>query len=154
MLARVDRAMQGLAIDTMATAVLASIDPAVAGTGGRRRLRWSNAGHLSPLLLRADGNVQSLDEPPELLLGLDPRTTRTDHEQVLLPGDTILLCTDGLIERRGSDPDDDLDRLRDILSDLAGLPLDEMADTVLAKMIAGATPSDDVALLAVRVQSP
>ena len=155
-LSRVDRAMQGLAIDTMATAVLASIDTVDphAAKGGGRRLRWSNAGHLSPLLLRVDGRVQSLDHPPELLLGLDPRTPRTDHEQLLLPGDTILLCTDGLVERRGSDPDDDLDRLRGVLSDLAGLPLEEMADMVLAKMLAGATPSDDVALLAVRVLSP
>ena len=152
-LTRVDRAMQGLAIDTMATAVLASIDaPDADDACGSRQLRWANAGHLAPLLLRADGHVKSLDHPPELLLGLDPSTVRSDHEQSLLPGDTLLLFTDGLVERRGSDPDDDLTRLCDVLSDLAGLPLDELADMVVAKMIAGATASDDVALIAVRVQ--
>ena len=152
-LTRVDRAMRGLAIDTMATAVLASINaPETDDACGSRRLRWSNAGHLAPLLLRADGHVRSLDHPPELLLGLDPSTLRSDHEQLLMPGDTVLLFTDGLVERRGSDPDDDLARLCGVLSDLASLPLDELADVVVAKMIAGATASDDVALIAVRVQ--
>ena len=65
-------------------------------------------------------------------------------------GVTVLLFTDGLIERRDSDIDDGMERLVDALADLADLPLQELCDRVLERMVEG-HPDDDVALVAVRL---
>ena len=66
------------------------------------RLTWSNAGHLPPLLLPPDGRACLLEREPDLLLGVEPTTTRQDHTVLLPPGSTVLLYTDGLVERRGT----------------------------------------------------
>jgi serine phosphatase RsbU (regulator of sigma subunit) len=68
----------------------------------------------------------------------------------LPPGSTVLLYTDGLVERRGSTLDDGTERLVGHLADLAGAALDELCDAVLHRMVQG-TPQDDVALVAVRI---
>lgn len=153
-LGRVDRAMRGLQIDTMASVVLARVEqrPEDGGAqpGDERWLRWSNAGHPPPMLLRADGRVEVLDREPDLLLGLDPATTRADHLERLEPGDTVLLYTDGLIERRDSPLDTGLARLRQTLSALAGVPLEQMCDELLTRMLASTDPEDDIAMLAIR----
>jgi serine phosphatase RsbU (regulator of sigma subunit) len=65
-------------------------------------------------------------------------------------GTTVLLYTDGLIERRDADLDRGLVRLRDSLIELAGLPLEELLDEVLERLVDG-RPEDDVALVAVRL---
>lgn len=152
-LARVDRAMRVLQIDTMATAVLARIeqDPAdrSALPGGRRRLRWSNAGHPPPMLLRTDGTVDVLEVDPDLLLGLEPGIERHDHAVAMFPGDTLFLYTDGLVERRDSSLEAGLRRLRSTLEELAGVPLEELCERVVARMVPK-RQDDDVALLALR----
>ena len=155
-LRRVDAAMAGLQIDTMATVVLARVEQTAADRaappGGGRRLRWSNAGHPPPVILRAAGGVETLDvgdAPPDLLLGLDPGTTRSEHDVIFGPGDTVLLYTDGLVERRGSPLDSGLARLRQSLATLGGLPLEALCDAVLDRMVSGEY-EDDVALLAIK----
>lgn len=156
-LSRADAAMRGLAIDTMATALLATLVPParVPGSHGGADagwgVTWASAGHLPPLLARTDGTVQVLTTEPELLLGLDTGAARSDHTCRLERGETFLLFTDGLVERRGSDLLDDVDRLGEVLGRLAGSTLDELADGLLGAMLGGSRPADDVALLAVRV---
>ncbi|WP_328918605.1 serine/threonine-protein phosphatase [Streptomyces jietaisiensis] len=79
----------------------------------RGLLRWTCAGHPPPLLVRR-GGVRFLDPPPEgpgLPLGVLPGTPYTAAETPLRPGDVVLLYSDGLIERRGSDLDRDASRL-------------------------------------------
>jgi serine phosphatase RsbU (regulator of sigma subunit) len=61
-----------------------------------------------------------------------------------------VLYTDGLVERRGSTLDAGMARLVAAVHDVAGLPLDEVCDGLLARMLDG-RPEDDVALVAVRV---
>jgi len=145
-----DRALQGLAVDTLATAVLAQVrqDRALS-EAGLRALHWSNAGHPPPLLLLPDGRASLLQHEPDLLLGLDPTSPRTDHEVLLPPGAAVLLYTDGLVERRGESLDDSLERLRVAAEECAGLPLAQLCDGLLA-MLAD-DPDDDVALVALRV---
>lgn len=149
-LTRVERAARGLAVDSLASVVLARIertpDLPVVGT---RTLRWSNAGHLPPVLLYPDGTSAVLDTPADLLLGVDPGTSRSDHTVELPDGSTLLLFTDGLIERRGESLDDGLAGLRAAVRDLAGAGLDELCDTLLARLAPHAG-EDDIALLAVR----
>ncbi|MFL6071988.1 MAG: SpoIIE family protein phosphatase [Mycobacteriales bacterium] len=72
-----------------------------------RTLRWANAGHPPPVLVRAE-------EPRPLaggvgpMLGVDPDATYTETAERLLLDDMLLLFTDGLIERRRSTPQDNL----------------------------------------------
>jgi serine phosphatase RsbU (regulator of sigma subunit) len=149
-LGRVDRAMAGLQVDTMATGVLGRIEQEEADrASGRRRLRWSNAGHPPPVVLRADGSIEVLDRPSDLLLGIEPESERTDHCLDLHDGDTLLLYTDGLVERRDSPLDHGLARLRQALTALSDRPLQQLCDEVLERLLP-AQPEDDVALIAVR----
>ncbi|SDQ06601.1 PP2C family protein-serine/threonine phosphatase [Quadrisphaera sp. DSM 44207] len=82
--------------ERFATAVIARLDLA---TG---RLRWINAGHPPPLLLRA-GALTALSEcSPELPLGLQ-EAKASCCEARLEPGDRVLLHTDGIVEARSPD---------------------------------------------------
>jgi hypothetical protein len=149
-LRRTEQTARGLAVDTLATAVLARIEriPDVPVTGARQ-LRWSNAGHPPPLLLAPDGTTRVLDdESADLMLGVDPDTERTESTTELPVEHTLLLYTDGLIERRGASLDEGIAALREALTDLGTATLDELCDTLLARMVGGT--EDDVALVAVR----
>lgn len=149
-LARVDRALTQLDVDTLATAVLAHLEPADDGAeGGSWTLRWSSAGHLPPAVLRADGTVRLLSAAPEQLLGLGVAGSRTTHETTLAVGDTVLLYTDGIVEHGRSDIDTGLDRLTHALEDLTDVPLEEFCSQLQARVAPEGT-DDDIALLAVR----
>jgi PAS domain S-box-containing protein len=161
-LTELDRAVQGLALDTLATAVVARLetdDPRTAGgredsrmRAGEVLLRWASAGHPPPVVLTADGEVCALDaEGPDLLLGVAPDCARTDRSVVLGPGTTVLLHTDGLVERRDRDLDAGTEELLEVLRSCASLPLEELCDRVLGRMFLP-DAEDDVALLAVRLR--
>jgi serine phosphatase RsbU (regulator of sigma subunit) len=144
-----DWAMRDLAVGALATVILAKIEQSPAEAArGLRTLRWSNAGHLPPLLVHRDGRTELLTRPANLLLGLGMDVTRHDHTQQLDPGDTVLLYTDGLVERRGEHLDDGLRRLADTAGRLVHLPLQQLCDELLDRLVVGS--EDDVALLAVR----
>lgn len=149
-LTALDGALRDLRVSGLATAVLATIDRAEPGRD--RLLRWSNAGHPPPVLIAADGTASLLEAEPDLLLGLDAGTDRADHELPLPAGSTLLLFTDGLVERRGVGLDDGLRWLVDACASLADLSADRLCDELLASL--QAEVDDDVALLAVRVLPP
>jgi serine phosphatase RsbU (regulator of sigma subunit) len=151
-LTALDRAMRDLAVDSLATAVLATIEQRPEDAArGVRLLRWSNAGHPPPLLISPEGAVTLLEHEPDLLLGLDPTTPRADHVLEIRAGATVLLYTDGLVERRGVPIDAGLAWLAGEAGRVAGLPLEQVCDELLAGL-AGAV-EDDVALLAVRAHA-
>jgi hypothetical protein len=79
-------------LERLVTGVLAHLD---LGSG---RLRWVNAGHPPPLLLRGGRMVKELAGRPEPPLGLGLRTATTVHEEALEPGDRLLAYTDGVVE--------------------------------------------------------
>jgi serine phosphatase RsbU (regulator of sigma subunit) len=149
-LARADRTAAGLALDTMATAVVAHVArPSPADADAGRVVRWSNAGHPPPAVLRADGSVDVLRAPSEPLLGVLPDGPRTDHSTVLHDGDTLVLYTDGLVERRGRDPDVGLALLAQALDGHQHDGLEVLCEAVLTAL--GARDhDDDVVLVAVR----
>jgi serine phosphatase RsbU (regulator of sigma subunit)/PAS domain-containing protein len=118
---------------------------------GVTRMRWANAGHLPPLVINPDGSVAELATwRGDLLLGVDPDALREESVVTLDRGATVLLFTDGLIERRDADLDAGMARLREALRELAGRPLQELLDQVLHRLVDG-RPEDDVALVAVRL---
>jgi PAS domain S-box-containing protein len=147
-----DASMTTLLMRTLATAAVARFEQTDdERRRGVTRMRWANAGHLPPLVVNPDGTVAELASwSGDLLLGVDAGVTR--HEQVVTldRGATVLLYTDGLIERRDADLDAGLERLREALADLADLPLQELLDEVLDRLVHG-RPEDDVALVAVRL---
>ncbi len=151
-LARLDAALEGLQVGTQASAVVARFEQTPDDLAAdRTHLRWSNAGHPPPMVVLPDGTVQVLGgEQADLLLGIDPSSPRQQGHVVLQRGSTVVLCTDGLVERRGQHLDDGLDRLQAALAELDPLPLDALCDELLRRL---PSPSheDDVAIVAVRL---
>ncbi|RZS91106.1 PAS domain S-box-containing protein [Motilibacter rhizosphaerae] len=153
-LADVDAAMRTLALEVTATAVVARVEQTPEEREeGVSRLRWSNAGHPPPMVVLPDRSVLVLEDgDPDLLLGIDSGSPRGEHVVTVERGATVLLYTDGLVERRGQSLDDGLSRLQEVLAELAAqdLDLDGLCDQVLARLVPGRA-EDDVALVAVRL---
>lgn len=125
-----------------ATAVYGRLDPA---TG---ELRWSSAGHVPPLKVGAGGAVTVLASPGSPPLGTPWPEEAHDELLELRPGETLVLYTDGVIERRRELLDDGLARLAATLAGHAGKPLAELADAVVDEHCG--EPIDDCCLLLVR----
>ena len=146
-LTELDRAIDGLALGTMATALVARLEQ----DGPEPVLRWASAGHPPPVVLEPDGSVHVLDaERVDLMLGVAPDQPRGDHDSVLKRGSTVLLYTDGLVERRDRGIDEGTAELLEALRACAGLPLEELCDGLLARLFLP-DAEDDVAVLAVRL---
>jgi PAS domain-containing protein len=153
LLRRLDAAMAGLGLGTLATVLVGRLDPRPDGVV----LEFSSAGHPAPVVLGRNGVAVPLvvaegSEGPDLLLGIDPTTTRHEGEVVLRPGDTVLFHTDGLVERRDQSLDEGTALLLDAVSRHAGLDLEGLCDAVLDDLLPP-RPEDDVAVVAVRTRS-
>ena len=147
-LSALDEAVQGLGVDALTTAVLAQVEQTPEqAAAGRRTLRWSNAGHPPPLLLDPDGSARLLESEPDLFLGLDPATPRFDHAVELEPGTTVVLYSDGLIERRHASLQQGLQWLRGAVEGQQELSAEQLCEHLLADL---GVQEDDVALLVLR----
>ncbi|KOT39094.1 hypothetical protein ADK41_14470 [Streptomyces caelestis] len=148
-LRHLDMANHSLYRESTATCVYAVVK-------GREDGPWelvhSSAGHPPPLLVDADGRTRYLEDGSGLLLGVEPRTVRPRARDAVPAHSTVLLYTDGLIERRGEHLDDALERLRRHAGALAREPLDVFCDELLIGL--GADSDDDIAVLAVRPVPP
>jgi serine phosphatase RsbU (regulator of sigma subunit) len=111
-------------------------------------LRWARAGHLPPILVH-DGQARALSLPQGMLLGADPEASYTEITTSLEIGDTLLLFTDGLIERRDRPIDDALDSLLKIASRPVG-DIGSYADYVVTE--AASNTDDDACLVVVHVR--
>jgi PAS domain S-box-containing protein len=147
--ARLDRAMHDLGLETFATLVLLRVSPPADGSDGAWGLLWTTAGHPPPLLIAADGATTVLHQRTDPLLGFAADTRRADHARTAPPGSTLLLYTDGLVEARRDGATSGESRLEAALHAHRDLTLEPLLDAVLADMV-GEHPADDVALLAVR----
>jgi PAS domain S-box-containing protein len=152
LLSEVDQAMRTLQTDTIATAVVARIEQSTDEQArGVTHVRWANAGHPPPMVVNPDGSVAVLTGiRPDPLLGVLPDAPRHESEVALDRGATVLLYTDGLIERRDRSLVEGMEALRDLLVELAGLDLQDLCDAILARLLPD-RPEDDVALVAVRL---
>lgn len=136
-LARLNRFQLLLGPDSMATAVLLELDP-VAGTA-----RYANAGHPPPVLIGADGEPHYLDGARSAPLGALEDGRFAEAEIELAPGSTVVLYTDGLVERRGRSLEEGFTRLRDTLR--SGEPDPEaLCEAILGGTLGAATSDDDV----------
>lgn len=115
---------------------------------GPWRLDHASAGHLPPLLTTREGDTRYLEEGAGLLLGMDPELPRATACDPLPAHSTLLLFTDGLIERHGESLAHGLTRLRQHTTALARAPLDAFCDELIEGLVTDGT--DDIALLALR----
>jgi serine phosphatase RsbU (regulator of sigma subunit)/integral membrane sensor domain MASE1/anti-sigma regulatory factor (Ser/Thr protein kinase) len=134
-----------LASPTMVTLLYLLYDPE------NRHLRFTNAGH--PPALVFDGNRSTYlgdGLSPPLGVTAEPDFTEVTHE--MPPGATLLLYTDGLVERRGVSIQDGLDRLAvaAMSAAAADVDVDELCDGLLLHLVRDARFADDIALLAMR----
>ncbi|MET1071985.1 MAG: SpoIIE family protein phosphatase, partial [Umezawaea sp.] len=111
-------------------------------------LRWAVAGHPPPVLA-GGGDARFLDEGGGPVLGVRGRATYREATAVLAPGTSIVLYTDGLVERRDTPIDTGLDRLLDLVHAGSGSAPDALARGVTDAMLADGH-DDDVALLVLR----
>ncbi|MFC7876863.1 SpoIIE family protein phosphatase [Isoptericola sp. NPDC057391] len=154
LLERVDAAIDGLALGehAVATAIVARIEQREEQRAtGVRTLRWSSAGHLPPILIRSDGSVEILTLRNDLPLGLRLAATRREHTVDLCAEDTLVLYTDGLVERRGHNLRDDVDALAQALQGASRQSLDDVISTALS-LLNTSEGEDDVAIVALRTR--
>src|SRR4029079_9773198 len=62
--------------------------------------RWINCAHTAPLLVSAEGELHELDGPAAPALGIGAKPEITVRERQLVPGERLLLLSDGVLERR------------------------------------------------------
>lgn len=143
-----DRIWAGLVLgpEALATLIVAVLSQS---PGGTWRLRWANAGHLAPLVVEGSREPAFLERPADTLLGAPAAAPRSTHEVELHVPATLLLYTDGLIERRSETLERSATRLR---RSVQKLPVDD-PEQLCDGLIAGVRPDhdDDIAVLAVRL---
>ncbi|WP_124271972.1 SpoIIE family protein phosphatase, partial [Streptomyces sp. ADI96-02] len=128
-LAGLTDAYEGAAADgdpspRFATCLYAEVDPE---TGS---LDIARAGHLDPVLIGVDGTAVIRQTAGGLPLGIEADSDYPTTRVVLEPGETIMLCTDGLIETGGHDMATGWDRLRPVLEEPTD-DLEGMADALV-----------------------
>ncbi|SDC24489.1 SpoIIE family protein phosphatase [Actinokineospora iranica] len=125
----------------LATALCGVYDP------DTRVLTWARAGHLPPVLLR-DGRATSLSFLSGMLLGARADARYEQGQVELRPGDTLLMYTDGLIERRDCAVDDSLARLLRTAEGQAS-DVDDLLDRLLTH--SNADTDDDTCIVGIRL---
>ncbi|MFI6942671.1 SpoIIE family protein phosphatase [Streptomyces sp. NPDC050418] len=122
---------------------------------GSAILKLVCAGHPLPLRLRQDGTVEPFAEP-QPLLGVMEDLELYEQSMTLEPGDVLLCVTDGVTERREGTRMLGDDGLTDVLTTCTGLTAGAVASRVMRAVERFATdaPSDDMAILAMRVPEP
>ncbi|MEU6774590.1 SpoIIE family protein phosphatase [Streptomyces sp. NPDC046759] len=115
-------------------------------------ITYSSAGHPPPALLQRDGTVEFLDQATDPPLAARPEhAPRIQAAAAFREGAVLALYTDGLIERRGEDIDHGLARLADSLVRHQGIDPETLADAVLNDLLPSGDPTDDTALVVVRL---
>ena len=150
---RLDHAMESLDVEGLATLVYARIEQSEEDLAtGRHTLRWTSAGHPPMLVVEPGGGLQWLNgDEPDSMLGLGDTAPRHDNKSVIPAGATLLLYTDGLVERRDEDLDTGLERLAASASRHSERSLEAFLEGVLEDLL-DPMLRDDVAVLAVRFE--
>ncbi|QEN14878.1 SpoIIE family protein phosphatase [Mycolicibacterium sp. ELW1] len=117
-------------------------------------LVYSSAGHPPPILVCPDGTTTLLEGGHSIALGIRPDRERPQTEVTLPPQATLLLYTDGLVERRRRSLDDGIREATNVIRDDSALDLDPLADQIMTSLAPPGGYQDDVALLIYRHPKP
>lgn len=113
-------------------------------------LRYSSAGHLPALLVAPQSEPMLLSDAQSVPIAVHSNSSRRQASAVLTPGSTLMLYTDGLVERRDASIDDGIARVADVVVDGMNLTVDAVADAALAVMAPADGYDDDVAIVVYR----
>jgi len=127
----------------MVTLMYLVFDPAT------RTVRFTNAGH-PPALVFGGGESRYLEEGLSPPLGVTTDAGFTESSQDIWPGATLLLYTDGLVERREESIQVGLDRLLRVASSHESSAVNDLCDHILSSLIESDHVGDDIALVAMR----
>ncbi|MQA75993.1 MAG: SpoIIE family protein phosphatase, partial [Solirubrobacterales bacterium] len=130
---------------SMATLLYGIVDPERGG------LRLAAAGHPPALIIGPHGDAHFAESPAGSPVGVVRFPVYEESMIPLRPATTVLLYTDGLVERPGVSLDEGLDWLRGFAAGVPGGP-DELCTALLAERFRETAPADDVAVLAVRLE--
>jgi phosphoserine phosphatase RsbU/P len=129
--------------------------------GEARRLRYVNAGHNPPYLLRyaAAPADRVINELPAggTVIGLFPQSSYEEATIELRPGDVLMAFTDGVLEALNpNDEEYGEERLRDLLRSVGHLPADEIAARIAESLkvwIGNAAQYDDLTFILLQVNA-
>jgi serine phosphatase RsbU (regulator of sigma subunit)/anti-sigma regulatory factor (Ser/Thr protein kinase) len=147
-LAGLDRFAARLSGARCTTAVCAVLNP---DTG---ELVYSSAGHPPPIVVDANGTTRMLNDGRTIPLGIRPHRPRPEARVTLPARATLLLYTDGLVERRRLPLDDGISRAASLLQDGLTAPLDDLANQIMSRLAPSGGYQDDVVLLLYRHPAP
>ncbi|QZY49178.1 SpoIIE family protein phosphatase [Mycolicibacterium austroafricanum] len=147
-LAGMDRFAARLPGAQCATAVCVVLDPV---TG---ELVYSSAGHPPPILVHADGRTRLLEGAHTIALGLRVGWSRPEARFTMPAGATLMLYTDGLVERRRVLLEDGISRAAALLEGHRTSALEDLADQIMSRLAPSDGYQDDVALLLYRHPAP
>ena len=144
LLAALDRIAHDSARVDFATAVCVVIDP-TASTA-----TYASAGHPPPVVVAPDGATQLLDQATSPPVGVDQRILHRSSVCEIEPGSSVVIYTDGLVERRGRTIDAGIDELRALVSTNVGAGPDELAQLISDRHEVTAESADDMIVLVVQ----
>ncbi|PWI18020.1 phosphatase [Streptomyces sp. Act143] len=151
-LTRLHRMLGHLQPELYATAMIARFRP------GDPEVVWASAGHPPAVVRGADGSVRVLETRPGVMLGIPMPFVYTDHRVDLPVGSSLVLYTDGLVERRARGIDAGIERLGQALGGLSGPELEQdpqaAADALLKPLLHDSERDDDICLLLCHTVSP
>ena len=142
-LGRLSRLLRQLEPGRTATVLYLVLDP-YAGS-----LVVSSAGHPPPLIAGESGRPEFVELPGSPPLGATRHPTYQQREHPLEPGSTLVLYTDGLVERAGESLDAGFERLRGVVEGRTE-DLDQLGDRLVDELLPEGPAEDDAALLLAR----
>lgn len=143
---KVDALVSGFQMRHLATVFFGRLER---DADGARLLRYANAGHLPPLLRLPDGSVELLDEGVSVLIGVGLGIAHEAATRLIPDGSTLLLYTDGLVERRTRGVTEGIEQLKALVAE-GPREADALREHVLAGMVPGHR-EDDIAVLVICV---
>jgi serine phosphatase RsbU (regulator of sigma subunit) len=140
-LIRLDRKVLHFEPQIMATVLYAVVEPDLG------RLLVSLAGHPAPVLAAPGRPAALLELPVDPPIGVLPGLRRRNTAVDLQPGAVLCAYTDGLVERRGREPEIGQERLRAAMADR---PAEDVCATVMSRLVGPDAVGDDIAVLVLR----
>ncbi|MFD5988192.1 SpoIIE family protein phosphatase [Streptomyces cyaneofuscatus] len=118
------------------------------------QLIYSSAGHPPGIVVRPDGTTKLLEDGRSLPLAIRPGRPRPEGSCTISARSTLLLYTDGLVERRRRPLSAGIDRAGEALQDGRDTAVDDLASAVMSSLAPDGGYDDDVALLLYRHPAP
>ncbi|UVS78473.1 SpoIIE family protein phosphatase [Actinokineospora sp. UTMC 2448] len=117
-------------------------------------LAYCSAGHPPGILAHPDGTTRLLEEGRSTPLAIRPGRHRPEGRYSLPARSTLMLYTDGLVERRRRPLSEGIDQASAVVQDGSDLLVDDLATEVMTRLAPGGGYDDDVALLLYRHPAP